>query len=143
MEKLFATVDALNEEYIKIWEDVCNIESPTKYKAGVDAVCSYLCDFALARGWKVEAYTQENLGNYACITLNPDAPGKPFSLSGHMDTVQEVGSFGTPAVRIADGKIAGSLHGRYNELRALAYNSGKRRRAQHGIGRDELPYLRT
>lgn len=107
MEKLFAAVDALNEEYIKIWEDVCNIESPTKYKAGVDAVCKYFCDLARKRGWKVEEYTQETLGNYACITLNPDATGQAFSLSGHMDTVQEVGSCGTPAVRIEGGKIFG------------------------------------
>lgn len=104
---LFSKIDELNDDYIKVWEDCCNIESPTAYKAGVDAVCKYFCDLARARGWKVEEYAQEDRGNYACITLNADVAAPAFSLSGHMDTVQEVGSFGTPAVRIEGDKIYG------------------------------------
>ena len=37
-EKLLQKIDELNDEYVKIWEDCWNIESPTHYKAGVDAV---------------------------------------------------------------------------------------------------------
>lgn len=104
---LFEKIDELNEAYVKVWEDVCNIESPTAYKEGVDAVCKYFCDLARTRGWKVEVFEQEAYGNAACITLNPDAKKQPITISGHMDTVQPVGSCGTPAVRIEGDKIYG------------------------------------
>ena len=61
-EKIFAEIDALNDSYIQIWEDVCNIESPTKYKAGVDAVGSYFADMARERGWLVEKGREEVRG---------------------------------------------------------------------------------
>lgn len=35
--KLYTLVDALTEEYYQIWEDICNIESPSSFKEGVDA----------------------------------------------------------------------------------------------------------
>ena len=46
-KNLIATVDALTDEYYQIWEDVCNIESPTAFKAGVDAVGQFFADMAL------------------------------------------------------------------------------------------------
>ena len=39
--------------------------------------------------------------------MNPKSENKPISLSGHMDTVHPVGSFGTPATHIEDDKIYG------------------------------------
>ena len=44
--ELFEKIDELNEKYIKIWEDVCNIESPTNFKRGVDAVGEYFIKLA-------------------------------------------------------------------------------------------------
>lgn len=35
-EKLFQTIESLNEEYLQFLTDICNIESPTEYKEGVD-----------------------------------------------------------------------------------------------------------
>lgn len=106
-ENLFREIDGLNETYIKVWEDCCNLESPTLDKARVDAVGRYFIDLAEKKGWKVEIQPQEKAGDSICITMNPDAPGKPISLSGHLDTVHPVGSFGTPAVRIEGEKIYG------------------------------------
>ena len=39
--------------------------------------------------------------------MNPDAKGKPVCLSGHMDTVHPVGSFGNPPVTFDDKNIYG------------------------------------
>ena len=39
---LFDKIDELNDEYVKVWEELCNIESPTAYKIGVDACSEYL-----------------------------------------------------------------------------------------------------
>ena len=105
--EMFNTIDSLNERYVKIWEDVCNIESPTKFKAGVDACGEYFAKMARERGWKVEYFRQPVSGDVVDITLNPDAEGKPIIFSAHLDTVHAVGSFGTPAVRIEGDKMYG------------------------------------
>ena len=104
---VFDQIDELNSEYIKFWEDIGNIESPTSYKEGVDAVGRYIIKKAQAHGWNVEVNKQELSGNAVCITMNPDAQKAPVCLSSHMDTVHHVGTFGTPAVKIKDGKIYG------------------------------------
>ncbi len=105
--EIFECIDSLNESYIKIWEDVCNIESPTKFKAGVDACGEYFAEFARGKGWKVEYFRQSVAGDVVDITLNPDADEKPIIFSAHLDTVHPVGSFGTPAVRIEGEKMFG------------------------------------
>ena len=106
-EKLFETIDALTEEYLTVWEDICNLESPTDCKAGVDAVGAYLIRLAEARGWRTEVLPQAVSGDCVCLTMNPEATGAPVSLSGHMDTVHPLGSFGSPAVHREGDRIYG------------------------------------
>jgi len=106
-EKLFETIDSLNDEYIKVLTDVCNIESPTDYKEGVDRVGKYFSEKAAHKGWIVESQHQEISGDCICITMNPDAKAAPVCISGHMDTVHPVGLFGETPVRIDDEKIYG------------------------------------
>lgn len=98
-EKLFACIDELNEEYLRVLEDVCRLESPTEDKARVDAVGRYFADMARARGWQVEVRAVETAGDPICITLNPQAQAAPITLSGHIDTVHPVGLFGPEVVR--------------------------------------------
>ena len=43
-QKLMEQIDRLQEAYIQVWETVCNIESPTEDKTGVDAVCAYFVE---------------------------------------------------------------------------------------------------
>ncbi len=104
---VFREVDALYEEYLDVWEDLCNIESPTDYKAGVDACCSFVVEWAHRRGLDVEILRQDVSGDVASITLNPSADKAPLCLSGHLDTVHPVGSFGTPAVHRDEKNIYG------------------------------------
>ncbi len=106
-QDIFAAIDGLYEDYLTVWEDICNIESPTRHKAGVDAVSDYLIALAEKRGWQIERIPCEKAGDAVCITVNGDAPAAPISISGHLDTVHPVGSFGTPAVRRDSEKIYG------------------------------------
>ena len=106
-KELFAKIDALDGKYIKMWADVCNIESPTDFKAGVDSVGQYFIDLARKLGFAVEIFPQSVSGDVVCITLNPDAKGDTVTLSGHIDTVHPIGSFGTPAVSMDEDKIYG------------------------------------
>ena len=104
---LCCEIDKLRENYIKLLETVCNIESPTDYKKGVDEVGKIFIDEALKQGWSVEALELENAGNPICITMNPDATLPPVIFSGHIDTVHPIGLFPTPAVTVTEEKIYG------------------------------------
>lgn len=107
MEKLFDEINRLEEEFKKVWIDVANIESPTEYKEGVDKVGEYFLSFANSMGWQCEVVNREKSGNSVCITMNADVKKAPITLSGHIDTVHPVGSFGTPAVRTEGDIIYG------------------------------------
>jgi len=106
-DELFKEIEALNDKYLKVWEDVCNIESPTNFKEGVDAVGQYFIQMAEERGWRTEIFKQPVSGNVICITLNPKSQAKPITFSGHVDTVHPIGLFGKPAVKMDEEKIYG------------------------------------
>lgn len=98
-QQLFSVIDDLNSKYCNIWEDVCNIESPTNYKNGVDKVGNIFIDLANEYGWHIEVLEHRKAGNAICITINHTAKKRAVVFSGHIDTVYPVGTFGTPAVR--------------------------------------------
>lgn len=104
---VFQAIRDLYPEYLQIWEDISNIESPTDYKEGVDAVGRYLIALAEKNGWEVKVCPQPVSGDAICITMNAGAAEAPVSVSGHMDTVQPLGSFGTPAVKKDREKMYG------------------------------------
>lgn len=106
-EKLFACIDGLSEEYLAVLEDVCRLESPTHDKGRVDAVGRYFAQRARAKGWQVEVRKMEGAGDPLCITLNPQIMAAPITLSGHIDTVHPVGSFGAEIVRRDEENLYG------------------------------------
>ena len=105
--QVFGKINELNQAYLDIWEQVCDIESPTDHKEGVDAVGRFFAQMAEERGWKVEYCRQAVSGDVVCITMNADSPEKPLCISGHIDTVHPVGSFGPKPTRRDAEKIYG------------------------------------
>lgn len=103
-EKVFNKIDELSSEFVDIWKDVVEIESPTVYKQGVDDVGKYFIDYAARQVWDIEIEENEKAGNALCITMNSNGKLKPIAISGHMDTVHPLGSMKT---YIEDGKIYG------------------------------------
>jgi glutamate carboxypeptidase len=106
-KELFAIIDSLYDEYMKVWADVCSIESPTSDKAGVDAVGKYLSDLARSLGFSVNTYPEPVSGDFIEIIMNPEAKGRPVCTSAHLDTVFPKGVFGYPPVRTDEEKIYG------------------------------------
>ena len=104
---IFKKIDELREKYTKVLFDACYIESPTADKERVDECGRFFIELAKERGWKVDIEHDESAGDPICITMNPDAPGAPVCLSGHIDTVHPVGHFKEPVVRIEDGCLYG------------------------------------
>ena len=107
MNDILTTIDSLQEKYIAVWEDVCNIESPTGYKEGVDKVGKYFARIGKELGFEVKYSDGGAAGDVVCITMNPDVDAKPIVFSGHIDTVHPVGNFGTPAVKRDAERIYG------------------------------------
>ncbi len=106
-EKILERIEKNEKQYIKFWQELCAIESPTDYKAGVDAAGNYIIEKAKALGWLVEKQEQKISGDCVCITMNPDAKEAPICLSGHLDTVHPIGDFEEPVVKMDDEKIYG------------------------------------
>jgi len=106
-KKLFETIDKLNDEYIRFWIDVCNIESPTDCKENVDRCGEYFIEKARKRGWRIDVHEEDVSGNVVCITLNSDSTASPIVFSSHLDTVHPIGLFGNPPTRCDDEKIYG------------------------------------
>ena len=106
-QRLHTEIERLQQKYISIWEDVCNIESQTNDKIGVDKVGEYFIALSKHNGWDVEILEQPVAGNVICITMNKDANGAPVTFSGHIDTVHPKGLFGFPAVKKDNEKIYG------------------------------------
>ena len=75
--KLSQILESVENEYIGFLVDICNIESPTEYKAGVDAVGKYIIEKAEKRNWKVEIQKQEVAGDAICITMHPESKERP------------------------------------------------------------------
>ena len=105
--QVFDTIDRRLNEYTEILRECCDIESPTSYKDGVDAVGEYFIKFARARGWQVTVHEESVSGNAVCITMNGQVDAPPICFSAHMDTVHPVGSFGNPPTKIEGNIIKG------------------------------------
>lgn len=106
-ERVFKEIDSLNEKYVGFWKDVCDLESPTVDKKGVDAVGRYFEERAAALGWSVERFAQPASGDVLTFTMNAESDAAPIIFSGHIDTVHPKGLFGYPPTRIEGDKIYG------------------------------------
>ena len=106
-QKLQQEIEKLTPKYIRVWQDIVSIESPTMHKSGVDQVGAYFTHLAEEMGFAVEILPCEKVGNAICITMNPDANGNPIAFSGHMDTVFPLGSWGDTPVWIEGDCIHG------------------------------------
>ena len=106
-EKVFLEIDRLKDKYVSMLVDICNIESKSNNKEGVDKVGDYLRAHAEEMGYVVKKKEFRRAGNVYSFTYNPDGAKKSVSISGHMDTVFEKGVFGYPPTRIEDDVIYG------------------------------------
>ena len=106
-KRIFERIDKNEKQYLTFWKELCLIESPTDCKEGVDEAGNYIINAAESFGWKIEKRQQKVAGDCICITMNPDSPGAPVCLSGHLDTVHPVGLFKAPVVKMDEEKIYG------------------------------------
>jgi glutamate carboxypeptidase len=83
-------------------------ESFTRDKAGVDRMIDQMqARFTMMEADKIERIPQVDCGDFLLATWNADAPGKPFLLLVHVDTVHPAGSLKSMPVKIDQGRFYG------------------------------------
>lgn len=98
-EKLFEELSLLEEKYLSVLEDICNIESPTSNKEGVDKVGEYLLKIGEELEFNTEVFKHDISGNVVIVSMNDNSKEKPLCVSGHIDTVHPIGLFGYPPTK--------------------------------------------
>ncbi|MBQ3154910.1 MAG: M20/M25/M40 family metallo-hydrolase [Clostridia bacterium] len=102
----FDTVDARTETYIDFLCNICAFEAKASDKETIDAMLSYIAEFAQSEGFAVTRTRMETCGDFLSIDLNAGAQ-KGCVFLAHTDTVHEKGAFGAvPVTRMADRIIA-------------------------------------
>ena len=104
---VFQEAQRLAEKYLSFWVDICNIESYTSDKEGVDAVGAYFIRHASALGYEVDILKEDVSGDAITLTMNPEVNAPSICLSGHMDTVFPRGIFGEVPTRVEGDIIYG------------------------------------
>lgn len=93
--RLSAYVDALRQ--------LCSIECPSGFAAGVDAAAMWVQDWAARRGWDVRTFPDADAGTGVMVSVRGDAPDGPCILmAAHLDTVYPVGIAASRPM-VADG----------------------------------------
>lgn len=100
-------IDEIWREYLDLWKDICNIESNSYDKKGINKVADYIVNYATENDYCVERISFADAGDCLCIDW-VNGPEKPMvALSAHMDTVYANGVFGDPPVKLDDEFIYG------------------------------------
>ena len=89
---VFPVVDALGEEYTRLWKDICMRETRSDDFEALNAQTDVLETFGLRHGLLPERISYPAAGDALILTLpasGVSADGAPVALLGHMDTVHE------------------------------------------------------
>ena len=105
--EVFAAAERLVDKYISLWVDICNLESYTSDKEGVDAVGAYFIRHANALGYEIDVHEEKVSGNALTLTMNSAVNAPSICFSGHMDTVFPRGMFGEVPTHIEGDRIYG------------------------------------
>lgn len=103
---VFCEIEKDETNYIKFWEDICNIETVSNDKEALDGFADFIEEFALKEGFSVRRTPFEKCGDFLTIDMNEGAE-KGYMFLAHMDTVHAKGKFGYPPVKINGNKMTG------------------------------------
>lgn len=81
-----------NDEIIELLKELVIRESPTTDKRAVDDLGKFVVEQLKASGAQVDIFPRRDAGDIIYASWNANAPGKPFLLMGHLDTVWPVGT---------------------------------------------------
>ena len=105
-KKVSECIDQKTDKYLKFLEDICNFETNSHDKDGINKMVDFICEHERENGYITERKSFEKAGDVVCMDYNADKTPL-ITISAHMDTVYEKGVFGYPTVRKDDTYIYG------------------------------------
>lgn len=107
-EDLLSEAATLQDEYLRLLEEVVERESPSGDVERIREVASLFASQFEARGAEVELIEAPGAGVHLLARIpGEDSGGKPLLVLGHMDTVHPVGTFGETPFTIDGDKVRG------------------------------------
>lgn len=95
LEQVIKYIDSHEDEMLDLWRQLVQIESPSNYKAGVDAVGKVIADYCTSKlGYYIRYLQDDQYGNCLAACSCPFSDYKNgIAISAHMDTVHAIGAF--------------------------------------------------
>ena len=104
----FSCLDQHFDEAVDFWKSLIEVESPFWNKEAVDRAVDLFAHKAESLGLSVRRIPCASTGDGLIVTMEPlFAYTDGIALMAHLDTVHEIGAFGSPAARIDDGWMYG------------------------------------
>jgi len=92
---------------VALTTELANYETPTKSKAHVDQLGTFIESQLIRLGAQVERIPREAVGDILLAKWNADRPGKPILFMMHMDTVWPLGTLAERPVHVEGDKLIG------------------------------------
>ncbi len=96
-----------SDEMVDLLKTLIEYESFTADRDAVNRFGAYLTGLLQSLGATVECIERETVGDILLAKWNLDAPGKPITFVGHLDTVWPAGTLAERPIRIEDGRLYG------------------------------------
>jgi len=107
MSDLLADCRAQTGAMVDLIKTLVEYESFTAERAAVDRLADFLAGQLAGLGAVVERFPREAVGDILLAKWNADAPGKPITFVGHMDTVLPLGTLAERPLRVEHGRLYG------------------------------------
>lgn len=105
---LLAWLTPKHDQYLAELTTLCEIESPSSDKAGVDAAINWVLAWATQRGWSTTLIPDAEVGNNLVIRLPGGNPqGARILLAVHVDTVYPLGTLAARPLRYEGDHLIG------------------------------------
>ena len=89
--------------YVEALGQLCSIECPSGFSAGVDAASAWVREWAAKRDWDTQTFPDADAGTGVMVSVHGDAPEGPrILMAAHLDTVYPVGVAASRPM-VADG----------------------------------------
>jgi len=94
------------DTYLEELHQLCAVDCPTDYKPGVDAVGAWTRRWCQARGWEIQEWPDQLVGDSFVASLRGSGKGRVM-LVAHLDTVYPVGVVAERPLRRAGERLIG------------------------------------
>lgn len=107
-QRLRTYLEPLMTNFLRDLTELCAIDAPTYYTAGIEQVLDWVKRYVQERNWQVQDWPDEQTGGGLIISVPGGTPTGPRALLvTHLDTVYPVGTASERPVHLLDDRYIG------------------------------------